>query len=320
MNKDHERFDRSASPTVVSMKEASDIIQDQFQEKVVELRLLSGGFANTNYFLRLENHKKPYVLRIGDCSSLQFDIEIAVLKKLRGSIPVPGVEMLSSFKGKPVALLEYIEGQLFSSDLGEKTPTLNESGAFNIGETLARIHAIKMSSPGFFNERLKVEKPSINFGDEFVSYMLQCLDQEIALERMGKKLNGKVRKLIEENKYHLSELQNTNSLIHCDFNGKNILIRDTTVAAVLDWEFAASGSPLVDIGNFLRFEEDYSPKLVSNFTDGYLAGGGALPQDWRRVAKLLDLASMCSFITRPGGIPKTTKTAIRIFEKTLNEI
>jgi aminoglycoside/choline kinase family phosphotransferase len=48
-------------------------------------------------------------------------------------------------------------------------------------------------------------------------------------------------------------------LVHADFNPKNILVRGASVAAVLDWEFAFSGTPLFDVGNMLRFAERYPP-------------------------------------------------------------
>ena len=45
----------------------------------------------------------------------------------------------------------------------------------------------------------------------------------------------------------------------CPGNGKNLLAvaRDGRwpISAVLDWEFARSGSPLADVGNLLRFRE-----------------------------------------------------------------
>ncbi len=46
------------------------------------------------------------------------------------------------------------------------------------------------------------------------------------------------------------------SLVHGDFGGRNLIVRQVAgrwvAAAVLDWEFALSGSPLADVGHFLR--------------------------------------------------------------------
>ncbi len=78
---------------------------------------------------------------------------------------------------------------------------------------------------------------------------------------------------------------NFSRLIHCDYNLKNILIRRVgsswKVAGVLDWEFAIAGSPLVDVGNFLRFEDELPPGLGESFIKGYLSDSNELPDNWR---------------------------------------
>ena len=70
------------------------------------------------------------------------------------------------------------------------------------------------------------------------------------------------------------------------------------VVAVLDWEFAVSGSPLGDLGNFLRYERAAHPLAEPHFSAGYLHAGGALPRDWRRLARALDVAAICESLTR----------------------
>ena len=59
-------------------------------------------------------------------------------------------------------------------------------------------------------------------------------------------------------------IPNATRLIHCDYNLKNILVKrigsDCKVVRILNWEFAAAGSPLMDIGNYLRFADEL-PRL-----------------------------------------------------------
>jgi aminoglycoside phosphotransferase (APT) family kinase protein len=69
------------------------------------------------------------------------------------------------------------------------------------------------------------------------------------------------------------------------------------VAAVLDWEFAVSASPLVDLGHFLRYERASRPLVEPHFTNGYAQAGGTLPQDWRHLARLADLTALCESLT-----------------------
>jgi aminoglycoside phosphotransferase (APT) family kinase protein len=89
------------------------------------------------------------------------------------------------------------------------------------------------------------------------------------------------------------------------------------IAAVLDWEFAASGSPLVDLGNFLRFEHEMPRDFTEAFIQGYVAASEGLPSNWRELAKLLDLAAMVHFLERDIDSPKTFRTAISVIQKTI---
>src|SRR5690606_29049021 len=60
-----------------------------------------------------------------------------------------------------------------------------------------------------------------------------AVDAQVALDRVGR-----------------------TSLVHSDLNPKNVLVDPATleVAALVDWEFAHSGSPYADLGNLVRFD------------------------------------------------------------------
>ena len=99
----------------------------------------------------------------------------------------------------------------------------------------------------------------------------------------------------------LAGLDSEVGLVHGDFNKRNLLVRETggrwSVAAVLDWEFAVSGSPLADFGNLLRYERAARPLVEPHFSAGYVRAGGRLPRDWRRLARWVDLLSLCESLT-----------------------
>jgi len=122
--------------------------------------------------------------------------------------------------------------------------------------------------------------------------------------------------LLHANEALLADLPDTTSLIHCDYNAKNILVENDRVAGVLDWEFAESGSGLVDVGNFLRFEDELPADFVHGFVEGY-SSARALPTSFRKIAHLLDLASMCSFLTSESERPNTFRTARTVIDRTL---
>jgi fructokinase len=109
--------------------------------------------------------------------------------------------------------------------------------------------------------------------------------------------------------------------VHSDYNGKNLLALERggrwSISAVLDWEFAFSGSPLTDIGNMLRFRDTYPPGFASAFIAGYREAGGKLPPDWREVSEALDLYALADFLTRPPEHPYSVK-AVSLMRERLN--
>jgi aminoglycoside phosphotransferase (APT) family kinase protein len=120
-----------------------------------------------------------------------------------------------------------------------------------------------------------------------------------------------------------SSIPNSTRLIHCDYNLKNILIRKVgsvwKVVGILDWEFAISGSPLVDIGNFLRFEDELPAGFSEAFIGGYVSGSIGLPGNWREGARLLDLAAMVNFLEGKEETPKTFQTAVSVIANTVQQ-
>ena len=73
----------------------------------------------------------------------------------------------------------------------------------------------------------------------------------------------------------------------------------------------------MDIGNFLRFEDELPPGVSEAFIRGYLSNPIGLPDNWREVAKLLDLAALVNFLEGEREAPRTFATATAVMEKTV---
>ena len=69
------------------------------------------------------------------------------------------------------------------------------------------------------------------------------------------------------------------------------------VVAVLDWEFATSASPLIDVGHFLRYETPDAGLREPHFSRAFVESGGVLPDDWRRLSRVLDLTGLVHCLT-----------------------
>jgi aminoglycoside phosphotransferase (APT) family kinase protein len=196
--------------------------------------------------------------------------------------------------------------------------------AAEAGATLQAIHSFDLGQAGFFDENFVFNPVFENFGAGFYDYICSNLKAGRVRERLGEPLAERALERVRTKRDVYGSIPNSTRLIHCDYNLKNILIRKAgsvwKVAGVLDWEFAMAGSPLVDIGNFLRFEDELPPGFSESFIRGYLSGSTGLPANWREVARLLDLAAMINFLEREREAPKTFRTAISVIESTIESV
>src|SRR5262249_47206902 len=101
----------------------------------------------------------------------------------------------------------------------------------------------------------------------------------------------------------LPGLSNECHLVHNDYGNRNILVNELNgkwrVAAILDWELAISGSPLLDVGHFLRYERHDRPLREPHFSRAFVEHGGQLPDRWPEIVKVIDLTGLVECLTHP---------------------
>jgi aminoglycoside phosphotransferase (APT) family kinase protein len=315
------KFDRRKSPTLLDLQSIRDLVTWHLNGSEIEsVTLLNGGFINTNYRLRLRDGTS-LVLRISARSG-DLKKELSVLKYVYGRVPVPAVIAEHFSEPYPFALIEFIEGTLFSDSLCSLEPEDLAKIAFDAGTTLRAIHSFDLGQAGFFDENFDFNPVFENFGGSLYDYIWSSLVAGPVRERLGEKLAERALESVRARRDVYWSIPNSTRLTHCDYNLKNILIKRADsvwkVVGILDWEFAMAGSPLVDIGNFLRFEDELPSGFREAFVQGYLSDSNELPSNWREVAKLLDLAAMVNFLEGEGDAPKTLGTAISVIERTVN--
>jgi aminoglycoside phosphotransferase (APT) family kinase protein len=314
------KFDRREPAIVLDLDGIRKLVSSHLRDsEIVSVSVLTGGFVNSNYRIWLSDHRS-LVLRIAARLG-GLKKELRVLKQVPGAVPVPAVIAEDFSRTCPFALLEFIEGTLLSDSLSSlDTVDLNRV-AFEAGISLQAIHSLDLGKAGFFDENLEFELAFENFGGGLYEYICSHLVSGRVRERLGENLAAWALDYVRRKENQYWSIANSTRLIHCDYNLKNILIRKAgsiwKVAGVLDWEFAMSGSPLVDIGNFLRFEDELPPGFSEAFIEGYLSNSIGLPPDWREIARLLDLAAMVNFLDSTKATPKSFRTAISVIAKTV---
>lgn len=316
------KYDRPAPYLQFELSQIQEMLLPHFKNaKIHRLTLLQGGFANTNYKIDFADGRKSVVMRFAQRGLEHLRKEVAVLNLVKNRVLIPK-PIVNDFNAKfPFAVIEFIEGRPLSEILlevgSEEASLLGRA----VAEALIAIHSIELSHSGFFDAEFKFDPIFENFGQAYIDYMYSCLDNPLLINRVPKETGIAFRQLLNDNEGNLRSLKNTSKLVHCDYNPKNIMVQKSEsgwqVTGILDWEFAAAGSLLVDIGNFLRFEDELPLDLVQGFTEGYQASE-SLQKDWRKMACLLDLASMCSFLITEEERPNAFRTAISIIQKTIS--
>lgn len=324
MNFDN-KFDRREPLVLPDRKDLQIALQTFFRGKNIEsFEPLTGGFNNTNLKLRFEGVDTPFVVRISGKPRMEIEAELSVIESLGDSVPVPKVlhvDLNNSILKKHVVVFEFLNGTSLHSVEDSWTESETIQFAENLGPILAAIHSHKFSGSGLLGPDLSIREPFDSFSSGIVAKMLECVTSDSFRKRVSSEEADELLEFIVTNSDIIKPVQNDSYLVHSDCNQKNILAAQKgnqwIVSGILDWEFAFSGSPLMDFGNFFRFEDEmprgYSPAL----TNAYTKAGGKLPPTWRKISKFLDLINDVMFLSDKNERPKAFATARQVIFKTL---
>lgn len=285
-----------------------------------------GGRSNTNIVVELAEPPKRVLLRLYQRDPAQARKE-AALDKLLVERKAPVAPMLffddaNPVSGHPYALLTWIDGHRLESVLRELGPVgIGQLGP-SIGAALAAIHSVAFPRAGFFADDLRIPEPVDMGRAGLLAYLKRCLLDGPGGKRLGQKLTTDLMAFVEREGNRLDAWLKKPCLTHADFNGSNILVRKDkagvwSLAAVIDWEFAFSGSPAFDFGNLLRPPVGEQAAFVEGLLRGYRDAGGTVPEDWRRIARVADLYSWADFLGRPDPGTAVIADARRMIEATI---
>mgnify|MGYP000008712537 FL=1 len=281
------------------------------------ISLVSGGYSNINARVTFEDGGVA-LLRHRSSDTDILAIEAAIMKRAAEVVSTPAI--LAS--GQDWLLLEWIDGERVDTLFEDEASREHwEQLAAACGEALAKIHRLTMPSCGFFDDKLQIADALSGAGRGILDYIEQCCDHPTVRERLHPRIDA-VRRHIEQHERRFTALDEQIALVHSDYNTKNLLAardeRGEWHITVLDWEFAFAGSPMMDLGNFLRFEHERPHDVARAFIRGYERERGApLHPEWRLDARLMDLASMLSFLAREELSPRTESTALGVIDRTL---
>jgi len=281
--------------------------------------LLTTGLANTNLRVWLRGHETSYVLRLYTRDPRAVLRERALMRALPPGVPVPELVYAATSPG-PYSIWKWVDGEL----LQELFKTASVAELLHIaricGQTLAGLTRLRFERCGELDQNLKV---ALEYGapSQFVPAVITHGLAGLPGKPLGARLSEELAAAVARTCPLLRELDDDYSLVHADFKRSNLLVarasRGFRVAAILDWEFACAGPPLIDVGLFLRAGRDLPPGFREAFADGYGGAGGKLPAHWLPLSRLLDLVSQITFLDGPAERPRVWAETTRVVEESI---
>jgi Ser/Thr protein kinase RdoA (MazF antagonist) len=294
--------------------------------RVVAAFPLRSGLRNTNYRLDFAGGRSA-VLRLYVADPEVCAREAAVLAAVAGRLPAPRVLHSDAAAQPPFALLGWLDGQPLDEVLVRADAATAVEIATGCGATLSRIHEIHFPAAGFFGSDLSVIRPM----PAWATAVLEALTGRVE-GRLGPALSDRVRATVDSNASAVESVWSGAVLVHADFRASNLLVREGAdpsdvprlrsgrdaayrstesaagrwrLAGILDWEFACAGCKLIDFSAFLRNDGSRPPGFNDAFAAAYLAAGGALPADWRRLTGLVDLLNLLQLLAWADNLAAT---------------
>jgi len=266
----------SQTKTKVTAEQRNQMVGAVFGKDitVAECAELTGGFFNAAYSLRLSDGRST-ILKIAPSPGIGtlsyehniMEAEVAVLRlmKSEGSVPVP--EVYAYDKSHTVFpcdffFMEFVEGQPYNElkeklALDEREMIETELGRYN-----RLINEIAGTRFGMFNE--SPQNLKLSWREAFMDLAASLLEDARRLELQLPVPYETIEAGLAQRAHVLDEVTEPR-LVHWDLWDGNVFVREGRIAAIIDWERALWGDPLMEY-YFRHFGHS------SGFHKGYGAG------------------------------------------------
>ena len=276
--------------------------------ELVDARPLSGGLVNLNTLVTLDRHDARHdcVLRAYVRDVAAAPRESALLSLMSSDVPVPAVlgetTLAVTWEGKsvllPALLMSRVPGERLADVVFDLPAGAQRMCAHALGEIAAAIHAHARPTMGRLDGDLLVAQRMTDLASTWLDAFKGLLKTPLSPLWFPKGLHTYLADAADRHFPALRALDDSFALLHADFKPTNVLVDDAgRVQALLDWEFSWSGPPLFDVGQMVRYA--LPDEFQAAFADAYVECGGELPNDWRWLARCLDVLNLAQLLARP---------------------
>ncbi len=237
----------------------------------LHIKAFKGGFSNLTYLIESESfsyvlRRPPFGNKISKAHDMVREYKILMALEKAGYDKIPKAILCcedESIIGAPFFIMEKVDGLIIRN----KAPEGLESDFFtklshSAIDVLLELHALELTNSGLIN----LGKPEGYVARQVAGWSeryIQAQTDDIP------ELKDAFEWLALNQPEHSSV-----AFIHNDFKFDNMVIReDASVAAILDWEMATVGDPLMDLGTTLAYwAEEADPDILKMFNLSYVNG------------------------------------------------
>lgn len=257
---------------VLSHTEISALVERVLHDRVKLVTLYVHGIVNAVYFVSLANGQEC-VVRVSAPEYRQY-VEMEVWAQAQAGaagVPVPEVlawELRPAYFATPFVITRRAPG--VPGDTPSLAPAERLAAYRDLGRHMARMHAVQL--PGFG----PLTRTAAGFAGrdhtlwERLTTELAHLAQ--ALPELDRPLEHLARALQRFQAHRAVFALRSASLVHGDLQGKNFLVQGGRVTAIIDFECAEAGDPVMDF-HVMDYWNRHDRALLDALVTGY---GGEL--------------------------------------------
>lgn len=224
------------------------------------------------------------------------EVDAALLRLVRGLVPVPDVLEIRPVSDQEPGLLvtALVPGRRGDELIGDLDDASFEALGRSLGAVAGTLAGMPFLAAGEFVDEALAVRPFAGAAEGLPGWVASHCHRLFRFT--PDELAGLTE--IAEHAQDLLDRVDRISLVHSDFNPKNVLVDPDTLAvtALVDWEFAHAGHPFTDLGNLMRF--DRVPAYVDAILGAYVDLRGGSTGEALDLARAADLFALVDLASR----------------------
>ena len=247
----------------IMKKTLAKILENLYGLEIVYLEKIKTGFTNKNYYVSTNTNEK-FIVRVSPLSRMKhLWLEIYVLNKLKGKIPLevpePFISKINTYNVRVgnnlVTVFKFIEGKAASSIISARNLEICRFSK-NLGRVVAILHEelsrINIPNTSFTHQRL-----ISSYYDLFKFYTVcSYYPHDAWRKELLKKMNIILKVLYKYIDYY--DNLRRQMFIHTDIRMDNLIVRDKKIVGIIDFDDIMVGDEAFDLASILV--EIYSDK------------------------------------------------------------